>query len=236
MNRIRRVGNTYQCLLSPHRKYDNGFEYLIGSWTDESIMGFEVKTYPTYAMAECDAVEMPDIDWIRLVEFHKDSYLFLRDHISKQLNDIGIPVEYKHFLSSPEKTKNKMFDRVIKGQEILAEKQSTSGFRLVYDMNDIISFAIINPWTKNIQYIADKLIRTDRLNIFNRIEKNGCIYLIGRTDIGTTYEIILVTSIFYNWMMWRDINFDASNNIINAHYNNCIKTQKMIDMSPIIMS
>jgi len=220
--------------LSPYRKYDVGFEYLIGSWTDNSIMGFQVKTYPTLSEAECEAVELPDINWDMLVDFHKDSYLFLRDHIDQAINKIDMAVEFKHYLASALQTKNRMFDRVIKGQEDLAEHNSTLGFRTVYNMNDIISFVIINPWMSNLRELADRLIRTDRLNIFNKIEKPGIIQLVGRTDIDTTYEIILVPSIVYNWMGWRDKHPHVAIDMIKANYKNCIRAQKLVDATPVL--
>lgn len=234
MNRVRRVGSTYQCLLSPHRKYDTGFESLIGSWTDESMIGFEVRTYPTYTEAECQAIEMPDINWDRLVEFHKDQYMFLKNVINNVLERTDIATDFKHYLATPIQAKNRMFDRVIKGQNMLAERNSTLGFRTVYNMNDIISFVIVNPWSQNLRTLADKFIRTERLNIFNKIEKDGAIQLVGRTDIGTTYEILLVTSVINNWIVWREKNTHISPDRVKSALKNCIKTQKLIDATPIL--
>ena len=234
MNRIRRVGNVYQCLLTPYRKYDPSFEYLLGSWTDESVMGFEVRTYNTLSEAECEAINMPDINWDTLVDFHKDSYLFLKNHISKALEKTSIGVDFKHYLASPIQTKNRMFDRVLSGQNTLLADGNTSGFRMVYDMNDIISFTIINPWMSNLRLLADRLIKTDRLKIFNKMEKDGIIQLVGRTDIGTTYEIMLVTSVIHNWMLWRKNNSMMPTDKINSQLKNCIRTQKLIDTTPAL--
>lgn len=234
MNRIRRIGNVYQCLLTPYRKYDVGFEFLLGSWTDESIMGFEVRTFSTYAEAECEAIEMPDINWDALVDFHKDSYMFLKDHIAEALYKTNIAVDFKHYLATPVQTKNRMFDRVIRGQDMLAEKNSTSGFRMTYNMNDIISFIVINPWLNNLRELADRFIRTDRLKIFNKIEKDGIIQLVGKTDIETTYEILLVPSVIYNWMLWRELNQRASTDMIKSTLKNCLRTQKLVDSTPLL--
>ncbi|VBB18536.1 hypothetical protein YASMINEVIRUS_999 [Yasminevirus sp. GU-2018] len=234
MNRVRRVGNIYQCLISPHRKYDTGFEYLLGSWTDESMTGFEVRTYSSYTEAECEAIEMPDIDWDRLVEFHKESYLFLRDHLTKSLARIGIATDFKHYLATPIQAKNRMFDRVIKGNEAMIEKNITTGFRTVYNMNDIISFVVINPWTHNLKVLADRLIRTERLNIFNKIEKEGVIQLVGRTDIGTSYEILLMTSVVHNWVLWREKNENVTPDRVKTALKNCLKTQRLIDATPVL--
>lgn len=234
MNRVRRVGKLYQCLISPYRKYDPSFEYLLESWTDESVMGFEVRIFSTLSEAECVAIDMPDINWDTLVDFHKDSYLFLRDHVAKSLEMSGISVDFKPYLASPIQTKNRMFDRVLSGQDRLVVNGSTSGFRMVYDMNDIISFIIVNPWMSNLKLLSNILIKTDRLRIFNKLENDGIIQLVGRTDIGTTYEIILVSSIIYNWIMWRQNNPEISPEMINSKLKNCIRSQKLMDNSSIL--
>lgn len=233
MNRIRRVGNVYQCLLSPHHKYNTGMEHLLGFWNDESMIGFDVKTFLTYNEAECEAYELPDINWDRLVTFHKEPYIFLRDKISKAIDDSGLALDFKHYLASPIQTKNRMFDRIIKGKKGIIDKNITSKFRTSYNMNDIISFVIINPWYHNLKAMADNLIRTDELQIFKKIDKNGTIHLIGRTCVGTSYEILLVTSVIHNWMMWKE-NSDLSPEYIKSALKNCLKTQQMIDSTPYL--
>jgi hypothetical protein len=99
----------------------------------------------------------------------------------------------------------------------------------VYDMNDIINFIIVNPWTNNLLELEKHLINHNNLNIFNRIEKNNIIHLVGRTSIGTTYEIILISSVLNNWMEWRYINNMLPTSRHMAELKNCIKLQKMID-------
>lgn len=228
MNRIRRVGKTYQTLISPHQKYNVGFEYLLGSWTDEALMGFDIKEFDTYSEAECEADNHPDINWDQLVDYHKDAYVFLKQYIQEILNHINIVVQFKPNLLTPEQTKNKMFERILKGQKSL-KNNNTSDFRIVYDMNDIINFVIVNPWSKNLTEIELHLMKNARLNIFKRIEKNNIIHLIGRTDIGTTYEILLVPSVINNWMEWRDRNNDLSLSQQLSALKNCIATQRVIN-------
>ena len=234
MNRIRRIGKTFQTLITPHQKYDVGFEYLLGSWTDDAIMGFEVREYKSYYDAECEASGHPDINWDQLVDYHKDAFVCLRDHIQKLLSKTKISVQFKSQLMTPEQTKNTMFDRVLKGQQTMIEKSETSGFRTVYNMNDIISFSISNPWSKNLAELELILMQSDRLRIFNKIEKNTIIHLIGRTDLGTTFEIVLVPSILNNWMDWRDMNKNLSSSHHLSTLRNCIKTQKIIDTTPVL--
>src|SRR4051812_47352428 len=127
MNRIRRIGKKYQTLITPHQKYDTNFEYLLGSWTDEAMMGFEVKEFDTYAEAECSAVTHPDINWDQLVDYHKDAYVFLKEHIQKLLSHVNMAVQFKSQLLTAEQTKNIMFNRVLKGQQKLNKKNDTNG-------------------------------------------------------------------------------------------------------------
>jgi hypothetical protein len=207
---------------------------LLGSWTDDAMMGFAVNEYKNFNDAECEAEEHPDLNWDQLVDFHKDAYIVLKDHLQKILARTGIATTFKSLFMTPEQAKNTMFDRVIKGQEMMKEKQDTSGFRTVFNLNDIISFSITNPWSKNLHELELILMQSPGLRIFSRLEKNTIIHLIGRTDIGTTYEIVLMPSVLANWMDWRDLN----KHLPQAHHlstlKNCIRTQKIIDTTPIL--
>lgn len=229
MNRVRKYNNIYQVLVTPHQKYNVGFEFLLGSWTDEGLMGFEVREYPTYYEAECMADQHPDINWDQLVDYHKDAYIFLRDEIKSVLDHTKIAVQFKSQLMTAEQAKNKMFDRVIRGQETLQEKNSTSGFRIIFDMNDIISFTIVNPWTRNLIEIEQFLFNNARLRLIHVVRKNNVTHLIGRTDLGTSYEIILVPSVLNNWMEWKVLHPEMGLPYHMATLKNCIKTQKSVD-------
>lgn len=231
MNRIRKYNNKYQVLITPYQKYNQGFEFLLGSWTDEGLMGFEVMTFDTYFDAECEAENHPDINWEQLVDFHKDIYVALKVRIQETIDHTKMSLGFKTRLMTPEQTKEKMFDRVLRGQEMIQTNESDSyqGFRIIHDMNDIVSFTIVNPWTKNLEEMEKHLLEYSRLNLFRKIKKNNITHLIGRTDIGTTYEIILVPSILDNWMEWRRLNNKLSApQHLNA-LNSCIKAQRMID-------
>jgi hypothetical protein len=231
MNRIRKYNGKYQVLITPYQKYNPGFEFLLGSWTDEGLMGFEVIEFDTYFEAESEAVKHPDINWQQLVDFHKDIFMAMKLRIQETIKYSMLSMDLRATLLTPEQTKDKMFDRVFKGQELIKTNQSDSyqGFRLIHDMNDIVCFTIINPWTKNLEEFEKHLLEYSRLNIFRKITKNSITHLIGRTDIGTTYEIILVPSILSNWMDWRKVNqgFTASQHL-NA-LNSCIKAQRLVD-------
>jgi hypothetical protein len=234
MNRIRKHNNKYQVLMTPHQKYNTGFEFLLGSWTDEGLMGFEVKEFNTYYEAESVAIEHPDINWDQLVDYHKDQYIELKGRVDGIIKSTYMSVQFKAHLLTPEQTKNKMFDRVIKGHELLRTKNSTSGFRINFEMNDIISFLIINPWTKNLREMESHLLKDNRLNIFNVIRNNSVVHLVGRTDIGTSYEIVLVPTLLDNWMDWRNINYNLSLARHLGELKNCINAQKLIDNTHVL--
>ena len=221
MNRIRQSGAYYQVLVTPYQKYNTGFEFLLGSWTDEALTGFEVRQYRTFAEAENIALDFPDINWVQLVEFHRDNYVKLRAEIKTIVDHSGLVVGFKPTLLSPMETKNKMFDRV-------ASKQNGQ-FRLVYQMNDIISFVITNPWSRNLVEMEQQVLSNANLRIFKRFEKNKIVHLVGRTDIGTTYEICLMPCIMENWIAWKEQNRDMPRNKMLAMLKQCIDAQTTLD-------
>lgn len=229
MNRIRKYNNSYQVLLSPHQRYNVGFEFLLGSWTDSGLMGFEIKTFDTYNEAEMVASNYPDINWEQLVLYHTDFYNFITKEIKEVVNSTNITVNIHSKLLSPQETRDKLFDRVLKGQT-----SEDNIFRLVYDMNDIISIVITNPWTRNLSELQNHLVNHSRLNLFNRLEKNSIVHLIGRTDIGTTYEIVLIPDLINHWINWKNNNQTRSGNIYISSLNNILDIQKQIDNSLIL--
>lgn len=237
MNRIRKYNNLYQVLITPTQKFNVSFDFILGSWTDPSLMGFKVLTFDNYGDAECEASKYPDINWDQLVDFHKDNFTFFRSEIKKVVDYSEMAVDYIPSLLTPEQTRNKMFDRVLMGMKY--EDSDTdnpedvdSDFRLVYDMNDIISFTIINPWTHNLKEMEIHLANQSRLNLFKKINdpKSGITHMIGRTDIGTTYEIILCPSIIYNMMKWKWIN-NPSPKTFKLKLQNILSLQKHLDDS-----
>lgn len=227
MNRIRKTVNGYQVLTTPHNKYDVDFEYMLGSWTDEGLSGFNVYTYDSYNEAECEAVKHPDIAWDRLREFHRDQYHEFGGLIRDIVDHCGMTMDLYPHLMSENEIKNTMMNRVLKNQMSTSEY---SDFRLIYDMNDIISFVITNPWSHNLRKMKKILISETRLNIFSEHKKNGVIHLVGRTDIGTTYEIILATDLMRHFMMWKRNNCNKySAKEMNKALIKVIKSQRMLD-------
>ncbi len=235
MNRIRKYNNSYQVLITPNQKFNAGFEFILGSWSDPSLMGFKVLTFDNYGDAECEASRYPDINWDQLVDFHKDNYAFLRTEIKEVISYSEMALDFMPVLLSPEQVRSKLFDRVLMHMDMenKDDEDDQNDFRLVYDMNDIINFTITNPWTENLNEFETRLINQSRLRIFKKTSKFGITHLIGRTDIGTTYEIILCPSLIYNWMKWRSLQKKTiSDKIINKSLRALLKTQQTIDNSP----
>lgn len=272
MNRIREVHGGYQVLTTPHRKYDVGFEFMLGSWTDEGLLGFKVYEFDSYADAECEAMRHPDISWERLNEFHKDQYELFGNIISKILNHISITSNFYQNLMGAMEIKNTMMNRVLKIQKAMNVSNNsiyngangtngingTNGangangtnsvngvsnisdvnnttFRLAYDMNDIISYVIVNPWSSNLKKIESFLFAESRLNLYKKHAANNIVHLVGRTDIGTTYEIILAPSIMYHFMLDKENNREKDASKLVDNLKKAIIAQKAIDRTdPIV--
>lgn len=228
MNRIRETTTGYEVLTTPHRKYDVGFEFMLGSWTDEGLKGFEVYEYDNYADAECEALKHPDINWEQLHEFHKDPYYLFRNIVGKVLDYSKITCNFLPNLMTPTDIKHTMMDRVLKSR-------SDNSFRLAYDMNDIITFVITNPWSSNLRKIRTFLSNESRLNIYKTYETNKIIHMVGRTDIGTTYEIILCPDIIHNWVIWKRKNSNRGAENVLAELRKALTAQKLVDQTdPVV--
>lgn len=223
MNRIRFYNNTFQVLITPHTLNSASFETLIDNWLDSSFNNFFVVSYPSLLLAQNEAMKHPDIDWYKLHIIHMDNFKIIRDKVEKLLMMKSLIVDFKPRLSTPEEIKNAMFDRVLNNE---------GNFSLTYNFNDIININIINPWYKNIIFIANLLKSQKDLNIINvNVDNYGLIELTGRTDIGTTYQIKLWTTIIYN--CFANFNNNKNNNLPNKNFNynyqKSIELQKTID-------
>lgn len=193
MNRVRQYKNVYQVLLTPHHRFDSGMELMYGAWSDDHLKNYSIKQFQTVEEAMAVAFDHPDINWNMLVEFHKDIYAKLHKIIKSTLDEYDFMVEYQPVLMSPTTVKNMMFDRVMMNGE---------RFKLNYNLNDIIGFHIINPWSKNLVEIFHKLKQNSSLRIERYEHKNNVIHMIGKTDSGTNYEIVLWPTLVAQWAKW----------------------------------
>lgn len=227
MNRIRIIkdendNELYQVLITPTHRFDSSFELMLGNWNDENLNNFQIKTFANSNDAMATAYNYPDISWEKLIIFHTDIYQNLFKIIQFHIDNNNFSVEFNYHMMKPEEVKNNMFDRIIKqGQR----------FRLKYNANDIISFNIFNPWFNNIKALANILKVDKRLRIKKLISENNIIRLIGTTDIGTSYEIVLWTSLIGQWAKWKYANPQVSDIKAQALMQDILQTQKKIDES-----
>lgn len=227
MNRIRKVNNKYQVLITPGNNLAPDNPILFGNWTDNSLRGFYVLTFDTLGDAQVEAYKYPDIDWYRIIVNHEYIFNRLKTVISDILSEFN--VDFRAKLQDPETFKNLMFDRVLKGGE---------RFNLRYGFNDIISFTIINPWTEVLKNISQKLethkghLYLDELRLKDKkvIDKK-IIALYGTTEIGTIYEIKLIPTVLHQWSEWYMQSGYRNPEAAMRRYNELVKLQDKTDLA-----
>jgi hypothetical protein len=220
MNRVRKVNNKYQVLITPHHRFHSGFELMLGLWTDTNLSGFKVDTFDSWEEAMERSYQMPDINWDQLVLFHKDIFAKLFQIIKYEIrvNNIDVKVEPK--LLNPYQLKDVMFSRVL----VFGER-----FRLGYHMNDIFSFHITSVYSSNLIDLSEILSINQELRINNKTNNDGIIRLIGTTDIGTSYEIVLWPMMIADWGAWANKNLSISSEIKLKKLKDARDKQQIID-------
>ena len=81
MNRIRIYNDIFQVLHTPTMIIDPSMEFMIGSWSDYDLRGFQITEYKTLDDAQFDAFRLPDIDWYKLVRIHVDYFYQLSNKL-----------------------------------------------------------------------------------------------------------------------------------------------------------
>lgn len=231
MNRIRRLKDVYQVLITPTIKIGPDSPIVVGNWEDEDLRNFYILEFPTLSQAECEAFKHPDIDWYRLVINHKHIFKRLETSLLQLLKNGGFTFEFKANLMDPGTLKNTMFDRVANGGE---------RFNLRHGFNDLISFTIINPWTSNLDKMS-KLIESHREHLYRddlrirekKIIDAKIICLYGITEMGTIYEIKLVPTILHHWAEWFHKYGFRNPSHANNLFNDMVQTQETIDKKVI---
>ena len=233
MNRIRKVNNIYQVLITPDIKLAPDSPIMIGNWADENLRNYTVLEYDTLQGAQCEAMKYPDIDWYRLIINHEHIYQRLRQSLQSIIKDANIDVQFIPNLMDPLTFKNSMFDRVLNGGE---------RFNLRYNFTDIISFTIVNPWS-NVLHKLSKIIETHREHLYRddlrirdkHIVDGKIICLYGYTEFGTIYEIKLIPTLLHQWANWMNkIGYKQPNNAEKI-YASILKQQKNIDDGPVLL-
>lgn len=226
MNRIRINSNgKYEVLITPHHRFDTGIELILGGWTDTSLRGFKIKEFAELVDAETEALNHSTLDWKYLVSLQKSPFDYLHREILNSLNNTSIIHDFECHVLTPDEAKNVMFERV----KIYGDR-----FRLCYNFNDLITFKITNPWTANLENIAEILKLNHNLKLIRQYTKSNVIYLVGQTDNNTTYEILLCPTLIDHWSKWVKNNNHLTEEIINRTLNNTIKQQTYLDSTHIL--
>lgn len=232
MNRIRKVNNIYQVLITPDFKISPDSSVLIGNWDDESFRNFYILQFESLNDAQYEALKYPDIDWYKLTLNHSHIFKRLEYTIKAIIDESGFQTEFRSHLLDPESLKNTFMDRVQNAGE---------RFNLRYSVNDIISFTIVNPWTNNLHYISKILenyrshLYRDDLRIKNKKIVDGkIICLYGFTEFGTIYEIKLVPTLLDQWASWYKKNGFRNEKNASELYVKYIKMQDTIDNGPVV--
>lgn len=230
MNRIRYKDGLYEVLLTPNHPVLPSMELLVGNWNDEHLRGFEVKKFKTLEDAQIIAMRLPDMDWYKLVRMHIEHFHNLTKSIKYIVEEYNFLADVYPKATTPEELKDITFNRV---------SNMGSRYAATYHMNDIISFSIVNPWTKNLDELSKILVNVPELRIKRKQVYNGkIIHLIGVTELGSTYEIKLWPSIIYQAAVWafkHEFPHDKRNTKkLDMMYNNALKLQNQIDSSIVI--
>ena len=232
MNRIRKMNGIYQVLITPNFKISPDSSLIIGNWEDEELRNFVILEFDTLRAAQCEAFKHPDIDWYRIVLNHKHIYQRLKITLEHIIHENNFIVEFHPSLMDPEQFKNTIFDRVMQGGE---------RFNLRRDLNDIISFTIVNPWTanlhklsKNIEFYREHLVRDDVRIRDKKIIDNKIIFLYGYTEFGTIYAIKLVPTLLYQWGEWNKKHHTIKEEHANELYRKFIDAQNSLDKGIVL--
>ena len=225
MNRIRIYNNKYQVLITPTLSSSASFETLIDNWQDENLLHFYIKEYEFQSDAMYEALNYPDIDWFKLVTIHREHYNMYKNIVKEIIDKNKMVVEFVHKLIDPLILKHMVFDKVMQNDP-----------ELKYGLNEIISFKIINPWSKNLNQFAKIFTNYRELHIAEQHSSNGKIILNGKTNIGTTYEIILLPTLINHLEQWIQTNKHDTNMgmILKKIYPQMIKIQEEFDKTQIL--
>lgn len=247
MNRIREFNNKFQVLISPTDVGSPLLERVIGGWTDQhrntgrnfhieypnnnadspinelltdaQIRNFYIVDFNTLQDAMDLAYKFPDLDWNRIVSMHQDVFPVLRDIIKDNLINNNFIVELDSHVLNPTELKETIFNRVLRKGE---------RFTMFYDASDVICFNIINPFTFNINSIANILKSIPELRIKKIHKDKLCVHLIGVTDVDTTYEIRLWTTLTAQWARWIMKNHYDPNQYLHI-LQRLLDKQKILD-------
>lgn len=231
MNRIRKNKDVYQVLITPDVKMYPDASLMLGNWSDENLRGYYVEQFESLNDAQYEAYKYPDLDWYKLVLNHQYIFTRLDRTIRSIINDNKFSAEIRSNLMDPDTLKNTMFDRVLAGER----------FNLKSNLNDIISFTIINPWSSTLKKITTILenyqyhLYRDDLRLKHKKVVDGKITILyGVTEFGTTYEIRLVPSLLQQWIDWHNKVGYKNPKHSDTVYNKMLNQQNKLDSNIVL--
>lgn len=174
------------------------------AWTEDVLEYDHNDKNPLYSqfkpsfMKFCDELQQNSIK--NMIDNHKPCF----DLLSGVMQDIleGIKNKYVVWFQSRLKSIDSLYDKI--------------NVRGIKEIKDIIGFRIIYPWTSGLYEIADLLESVKELCIYSKEmrENNKVIYLYGKTNLGSTYEIQLWPTIIYTCFEYEHDKIYKPKNII----------------------
>ena len=147
MNRIKKIDNNYQVLITPYNSVEAESEYLLSQWTNNDVDNYNILYFNTFVNAYKEACKYPNINWKFFYLYYKDQFYFIRDNIVNTLETFKIYNDYSerlllseykikldYYLMDEETIKYNFFSRVDKKRK---------KFRPLDDFSDILSFKLI---------------------------------------------------------------------------------------------
>lgn len=235
MNRIRKISNSYQVLLTPNISVSPDSSLILGNWTDPELRNFKVLSFDTLNDALAEAYKYTDINWQKLVINHEHIFNRLDKQIREILSENEFNVTVHSKLMNANEFKETMFERVLRGGE---------RFNLRENFNDLISFTIIGPFTATLNKISSKLenhknhyyrddLRLREKQVID--EKITCLY--GYTEFKTMYQVKLIPSLLHSWGQWKNNKIGPYAN--DSHsikvYKDMLKKQEMLDSGTVLV-
>lgn len=229
MNRIRKISdNKYQVLTNHHLRMLPDSPLYIGNIDDPDLMNYQIIETSNLNDALAESYKYSDINWKKIIDHHKYIFIRLKELIQSIINDYKLEVTFNPIYIDEGNFKNNVFERVEK-------YKNDTNFR--FENLDIIEFDIVNPWTKNLQYIAEiltkhrgYLYRDDLRIYYEQVIKGKMIYLYGKTELGTNYKIKLIPTLLYQWLSWYYkggyIQGEAGQKLFNKLYHQQIELDR----------
>src|SRR3989344_231415 len=184
MNRIQKINNIYNVLITPSLEFDSDIGFMVSNWIDHTLSGYNVLSYNSLSDALNKAEKYPDLNWLKFVLIQKDYFVYVNNIlVNNYVKKYNIP--YKHFIMDPDELKQTFFNRVI-----TYGKQ----FRPCHHLNDMMLFELKFTDINLLNHIMKLIYSNHNLTIYKVIYNKYNILLIGKTDNSLTYTINLIYS------------------------------------------